>query len=51
MHLRQKHPRVIQPWYANNVAMRGTCRDVVACFHELCRVGLQYGYFPELAKS
>ena len=31
--------------------MRGTGRDVAACFYELCRVGPQYGYFPEPAKS
>ena len=49
-HLRQEYPRVLQPWYANDDAMRGTGRDVAACFHEMCRVGPQYGYFTEPAK-
>ena len=50
-HLRRKHYRVLQPWCANDGAMRGTGRDVAACFHELCRVSRQYGCFPEPAKS
>ena len=50
-HLRSRHPRVLQPWYADDGAMRGTGRDVAACFQELCRVGPQYGYFLEPAKS
>ena len=50
-YLRWGHPRVLQLWHANNGAMRGTARDVVACFHKLYRVGPKYGYFPEPAKS
>ena len=49
-HLRWEHPRVLHPWYADGGAMRGTGRDMAACFHKLCRVVPQYGYFPEPAK-
>ena len=49
--LRREHPRVIQPWYTDDGAIPGTGRDVAACFHELFRVGPQYSYFPEPAKS
>ena len=50
-HLRREHPRVLQPWYSDDGAIRGTGCDVVACFHELCHVGPQYGYFPGQEKS
>ena len=44
-----EHPQVLQPWYSADGAMQGTGCDVAACFHDLCRVGLQYGSFPEPA--
>ena len=31
--------------------MRGTGHNMAACFHELCPVGPQFGYFPEPVKS
>ena len=43
--------RMLQRWYAAADAVRGTGRDVAACFRKLCCVGPQYGYFPEPAKS
>ena len=35
-YLRRDCPRVLQPWYADDSAMRGTGHGVAACFHKLC---------------
>ena len=50
-HLRRKFPRVLQPWYADDMAAMGVPDEVAGCVVELQRVGPMFGYHPEPEKS
>ena len=49
--LSRDHPRVTQPWYADNAGARGEFEDVMAHFRYLQLRGPFRGYFLEPAKS
>ena len=49
--LRESHPTVLQPWYADDAAMQGLPREVVDCFKLLKKLGPLFGYLPEPARS
>mmetsp|Transcript_37593 Transcript_37593/g.78738 ORF Transcript_37593/g.78738 Transcript_37593/m.78738 type:complete len:434 (+) Transcript_37593:218-1519(+) len=49
--LQTKSPDVLQPWYADGVAMQGKRQDVADTFWELIRLSLMFGYLPEPEKS
>jgi hypothetical protein len=49
--LKRNHPRLFQPWYADDAGAGGTFDDIRAMFEELQRIGPAYGYFPEPTKS
>ena len=49
--LREAHPRVTQPWYADNAGAGGTFIDVQAQFQDLQARGPALGYYPEPTKS
>ncbi|KAL7478846.1 hypothetical protein ACHAW6_004634, partial [Cyclotella cf. meneghiniana] len=40
----------LQPWYADDVALRGPASHAAELFHLLCRHGPSIGYFPEPEK-
>ncbi len=42
---------VLQPWYANNLAMMGASKRIVRVFQLLIEKGPSMGYFPEPSKS
>jgi hypothetical protein len=42
---------VIQPWYANNLAIMGASKRIARVFQQLMEKGPSVGYFPEPAKS
>jgi hypothetical protein len=42
---------VLQPWYANNMAMMGASKRIARVFQLLMEKGPSVGYFPEPAKS
>ena len=49
--LREAHPRVTQPWYADDAGAQGAFIDVQAHFQDLqARVPVR-GYYPEPTKS
>jgi hypothetical protein len=45
------HPRVLQPWYADDAAMEGRASNVAAAMASLVRAGPARGYFPSPEKS
>jgi hypothetical protein len=45
------HPRVLQPWYADEAALEGHASDVAAAMARLARTGPARGYFPSPVKS
>ena len=45
------HPRVTQPWYADDAGAGGTFAEVQAHFQDLQVRGPARGYFPEPTKS
>ena len=49
--LKRNHPRLFQPWYADDAGAGGTFDDIRAMFEELQKIGPAYGYFPEPTKS
>ena len=49
--LRDTHPCVTQPWYADNPGTRETFQQVHAHFQGLQARGPARGYYPELTKS
>ena len=49
--LREAHPRVTQPWYADDTGAGGTFTEVQAHFQDLQVRGPARGYYPELTKS
>ena len=49
--LRDAHPRVTQPWYADYARERGTFQQVQAHFLDLQAQGPARGYYPEMTKS
>ena len=49
--LRDSHPRVTQPWYADDVGVGGTFPKVQDHFLDLQARGPARGYYPEPTKS
>ena len=49
--LRRSHPRVTQPWYADDTGAVGKFGDVMSHFRDLHLRGPARGYFPEPTKS
>ena len=49
--LREAHPRVTQPWYADDAGAGVTFIDVQAHFQDLQARGPARGYYPESTKS
>ena len=49
--LRDAHPRVTQPWYADDAGARGTFQQVQAHFWYLQARGPAWGYYPDPTKS
>jgi hypothetical protein len=49
--LREKHPDVVQPWYADDAAMWGKARRNAKLLRLLVEEGPAAGYFPEPEKS
>ena len=49
--LRKDFPSVMQPWYADDAAMMGKANAVGGCFQLLMKIGPDFGYHPEPAKS
>ena len=49
--LREAHPRVTQPWYADDAGVGGVFIDVQAHFQDLQARGPARGYYPELTMS
>ena len=48
--MREEDPGVLQPWYPENAAMRGTSRHNTKLLHALMKKGPHHGYFPEPEK-
>ena len=44
------HPRVTQPWYADDAGAWGTFKLILAHFRDLQAQGPPRGYFPEPTK-
>ena len=49
--LRDPHPRVTQPWYADDAGAGGAFKEVQAHFQDLQSMGPARGYYPEPTKS
>ena len=49
--LREAHPHVTQPWYADEAGAGGTFIDVKAHFQDLQARRPARGYYPDLTKS
>ena len=49
--LQVDHPRVYQPWYADDAGAGGSFTDILAHFKDLQLKGTARGYFPEPTKS
>ena len=49
--LRESHPRVTQPWYADDAGAGGTFAEVQAYFQDLQVWEPTRGYYLELTKS
>jgi hypothetical protein len=49
--LRQAHPEVVQAWYADDGQLQGRLLRVAQAMLHLQRLGPEWGYFPEPAKS
>ena len=49
--LRDAHPRVTQPWYADDAGAGGTFQQVQAHFIDLQERGPSRGYYPKPTKS
>ena len=45
------HPRVTQPWYADDAGVGGKFEHIIAHIHDLQARGLSRGYYPEPTKS
>jgi hypothetical protein len=50
MDLRERHPRVLQPWYADDAAMEGRASNMAAA-DSLIQAGPAREYFPSPEKS
>ena len=48
--LRNAHPRVNQPWYADDVGAGGTFQQILEHFWVLQARGPDSGYYPEPTK-
>ena len=51
LELREAHPRVTQPWYADDAGAGGTFAEVQAHFQDLQVWGPARGYYREPTKS
>jgi hypothetical protein len=49
--LRERYPKVLQPWYADDTAMEGPASAVAEAFKHLAQAGPARGYFPAPEKS
>ena len=49
--LRGSHPRVTQPWYADNAWVGGKFNNILEHLQDLQGRGLARGYYPELTKN
>ena len=49
--LRESHPRVTQPWSADDAGTGGTFQQVQAYFQDLQARGPAWGYYPEPTES
>jgi hypothetical protein len=49
--LRERYSKVLQPWYADNMAMEGPASAVAEAFAHLAQAGPARGYFPAPEKS
>ena len=49
--MREVDPGVIQTWYADDAAMRGTARRNAKLLHALMEKFPYHGYFPKPEKS
>jgi hypothetical protein len=49
--IRKAVPTVLQPWYADDMAMVGPCRGIARAMTLLEELGPARGYFPEPSKS
>ena len=50
LELREAHPRVTQPWYADDAGAGGTFSEVQAHFQDLQVQGPAQGYYPDPTK-
>ena len=48
--LRESHPCIIQPWYANDAGAGGKFKHILAHLQDLQARGLPRGYYPEQNK-
>ena len=49
--LRRAHPRVTQPWYADDAGVGGKLGDIMAHYRYLQLRGAARGYYPDPTKS
>ena len=49
--LRNAHPQVTQPWYADDAGAGGTFQQILEHFRDLQARGTAHGYYPEPTKS
>ena len=49
--LRNAHPRVTHPWYADDTGAGGTFQQIMELFRDLQARGPARGYYPEPTKS
>jgi hypothetical protein len=49
--LKDEHPDINQPWYADDAGARGTFKGIRAYFEKVQEQGPRQGYFPEPSMS
>ena len=49
--MREAHPNILQPWYADDASMAGKVSRIAALMRILLARGPARGYYPEPAKS
>ena len=49
--LKEDHPPIVQPWYADDADSAGDFDEIEAFFKDLAKIGPDFGYFPEPSKS